>query len=154
MARSPVRDEFREENRGEPRLQRRVKGGFIQDKFFIDPRFIPEGVSYEWKREDVYGAKDRNYELYMAANHWSPVDSKRIPGFMAPEYTGPVRRDGMILMERPSYLTEEALMENYNMSRQQVTGQKAALKEGATHPSMPRVGASIRSTFEPLIPDE
>jgi len=90
---------------GQP-LYRRVTGQ--GDKYAIDPRIVEKGWVYEWKRSTVFNQPDPGYEAELAQNGWRAVPAERHPGiFMGAGATGPVIRDGLILMERPAALNEE-----------------------------------------------
>lgn len=78
------------------------------DEFFIDPRDIPPGWSYEWKRKTVLGQEDPAYMVSLARKGWEPVPASRHPHMMPEGYvTASIERKGLILMERPLELTEE-----------------------------------------------
>lgn len=106
--------------RSEVPRERKRKGNSAQDKFAIPPEMIPEGSSYEWKRRTVHNASDPAYEVDMAEQGWLPVDVKRHPEFMPPGWTGAIERGGLILMERPIQLTQEAQEESEKAARAQV----------------------------------
>ena len=80
-----------------------------EDRLYIDPKIIPHDMTYEWKAESVNGKPDPLHINDLMDNHWTPVPESRHPGVV-------VRRDGLILMERPAYLTDEANEENYNLA--------------------------------------
>jgi len=78
------------------------------DEFFIDPRDIPPGWSYEWKRKTVLGQEDPAYMVSLARKGWEPVPAARHPHMMPEGYaSAAIERKGLILMERPLELTEE-----------------------------------------------
>lgn len=109
----PIRHE---EVREEPlqrsgRLQRNRKR--TEDKFYVDPKMVPPGVSYEWKRKSCYGAEDRDHITNLMDNHWKAVPQERHPGLVT-------EKDGQILMERPKYLTDEAREEDYSIAMNEV----------------------------------
>lgn len=147
----PVRDEpQRQETRpAEPRLKRNRKRG--DDRFYVDPKRIPTGESWEWKAESVYGKKQPDYIQQMEENHWHEVDSAK--------HRIITRKDGMILMSRPSYLTEEARLEDYNIARGEVQGVQNAMSNAPRgtlsrdHPSAQRV-TGIKSEFGAPIPGD
>jgi len=123
-ATAPVRNAARAEPRPEGqreqiRTRGRQRSGTI-DKFHIDANLIPEGMSYEWKRVSVMGAPDPSYDQHMAEQAWEPVDTSRHPQFMPVGHKGPIIRDGLMLMERPAALTQEARAEDRQMAREQV----------------------------------
>lgn len=86
------------------RLQRTRKRS--EDRFFIDKRLIPNGWSWEYKAEKVLGKTDETHMQGLRDNHWKEVEQGKHPGVI-------VRKDGMVLMERPSYLTEDARREDF-----------------------------------------
>lgn len=94
----------------EPRTRKR-KGGQALDQFAVDPSMIPPGMTYEWKRVSTLGARDPSYEVLLAEQGWEPVPVERHPNFMPTGYRGPIERGGLVLMERPVELTEEARAE-------------------------------------------
>lgn len=149
MARTPVHTEPRLGPRdGEQRLVRRRKGA--SDIFHIDPELIPPGVSYEWKRKAVYGQENPAYMLGLMENHWKPVDVSRLPHMMPDGWTGAIERDGLILMERPSYLTEEARQEDEAAARAPIKAQQERL--GQNVGILENRNAAIRTTYSE-IPD-
>ena len=91
--------------------------------FYIDPRMIPEGWDYQWVTHTVYNMPDTSHQVMMAENGWTPVPAERHAGyFMPPDYKGPIIRDGLMLMERPMILTEEARMEDRQKAHDQKHG--------------------------------
>lgn len=80
-----------------------------------------EGYDLEWKTEMVQGQDKITYQAKLQANGWRPVPARRLPGMYAREDDeGPVRYDGMILMERPMSLTIEAREDEAHKAREQV----------------------------------
>lgn len=79
------------------------------DDFYIPPEYVPEGWSYEWKRKTILGQEDPAYAVSLARKGWEPVPSGRHPSMM-PEGSSfaTIERKGMVLMERPLELTDEA----------------------------------------------
>lgn len=120
----PVRDDVR-------RVRKR-KGGTSIDKFAIPPEmqafFDSQGLTVEWKRETTIGANDPSYDVLMREQGWLPVDGEQFPDYVAPGHKGAIRRDGMVLMERPKELTEEAKAEELASARNAV-----AIKEQQLH---------------------
>lgn len=147
MARTPVHEVRVGPRDGEERLQRKRKS-FV-DAYHIDPALIPPGTSYEWKRENVYGQENPAYMMGLQENHWKPVDASRLPHMMPEGYKGAIRRDGLILMERPSYLTEEAEQENIEAARAPVLAQKARMGQ-TPDGTAPRVGARVAVTYDEI----
>ncbi|MCV9940916.1 hypothetical protein OIU35_31585 [Boseaceae bacterium BT-24-1] len=162
-ARAPA--QVRASNRSDPR-QEPVPGERLvrqrtqhSDKFHIDPRKIPSGMTYEYKRISCLGQADPFYEQDLAANHWSPVPASRHPELMAGSTEGTIVREGLQLMERPAYLTEEARAEDDMAARQRVNDQQrlmAETPEGTlSRAADPRVRPSIRTHREAMpIPND
>lgn len=119
-SKEPIREDVREAVRPNKRevvgrdgkALSRKRGGNV-DRFDIPAHLIPEGWDYNWKRETTLGQEDTSHMVAMAENGWTPVEAERHEGYFMPKgYSGPIRRDGMILMERPLELTLEAREED------------------------------------------
>lgn len=107
---------------------RRRKATAVEDIFYIPVEEIPPGSSYEWKRYSVIGQEDPFYLAQMREQGWEPVSPKRHPTWVPPGYSQPyIIKGGMILMERPIELTEEARAEQRVLARQQVREAEARL---------------------------
>jgi hypothetical protein len=91
------------------------------DDFFVPPEFIPDGWSYEWKRKTNVGMEDPAYQVALARMGWEPVPASRHPAMM-PEGSKyqVIERKGMILMERPLEITEEAKNIELRRARNQI----------------------------------
>lgn len=108
-----------------PRIRTRQRQATSQDNPFEIPLDeIPEGSSYEWKRFSIHGQSADHDPFYLASMRrqgWEPVDPKRHPNWVPPGYDKPyIIRDGLILMERPVELTQEARAEVRALSKQQM----------------------------------
>ena len=96
--------------------------------FYIDPSIIPDGWSYEWKTYTVLGKENPSYQVSMAHKGWEAVPRSRHPHMMPHNYQGEtIERDGMILMERPLEITQEAKARDLRVARAQVQGKEAQL---------------------------
>lgn len=99
------------------------------DEFAINVD-VPEGWSYEWKRKEVLGAPDHAYDVAVARRGWTPVPAKRHPEMMPMGYTEKtITRKGMILMERPQVITDEAREKESRMARMQVRVKEQQLSQ-------------------------
>lgn len=139
---------------GGPRLQR--KRNRTADKLYIDPRTIPRGMSYEWKRESCYGESDRYHIVEMMDNHWKPVPADRHPNLAKDgDSSGHIKLKGLILMERPAYLTKEAQDEDYDIAMAEIDSNiKQAMRtpDGTmtrNHDSVKR-SSRIKTDWSPL----
>lgn len=91
------------------------------DKYFINPDDIPEGWSYEWKRNTVYGKEDPSYQVGLSRMGWEAVPPERHPAFMPKDWRGEtIERDGMVLMERPQAVTDRIVALERKKARDQV----------------------------------
>jgi len=103
-----------------PRLHRKRRTN--HDPRWVDPKVIPAGWEYNWKRASTLGAPDQANINEATENHWSPVPEGRHPGLL-------VRQAGLVLMERPVYLCDEAREEEYETAAQQNDGAVAMLTD-------------------------
>lgn len=114
------REEVREEVRTDDFASRERRRKGVTDKYYINPKDIPSGHSYEWKRHTVVGERNFGYETELLEQGWSPVPVSRHPNMMPEGWTGPIERDGLVLMERPIHLTQEARREDDEAARDQI----------------------------------
>lgn len=127
----------------------------VDDKFHINTRKVPEGWSYEWKRDKCYGQPDTDHQVNLRENHWTPVPATRHPEMMPVDWEGPISKDGMVLMERPQYLTDDARDEDLAIARDQVRVKEAQLGQtpGGTftrdHPSVQRI-TRVKRSYAPM----
>ena len=81
------------------------------DPFAIDESVMPDGWVWQWKRYSVYNQVDHSYQSQLQRiGKWTPVLAENTPDgmFLPPGSIGPVISEGLILMERPRALHEEA----------------------------------------------
>lgn len=135
ISKEPIREDVRDSVRPNKRAVvgrdgkalSRKRGGNV-DRFYIPKHLIPDGWSYEWKRESLFGQEDTAHMMHMAENGWTPVQASAHPGYFMPDgHNGPIRRDGMILMERPVELTNEARREDEINAKNLMQAQKEQL---------------------------
>lgn len=113
-----------------PRLQRRRKS--TENPFDLDAAIMADaqarGVTLEWKRYSCFNKPDTRHMVALRDNHWTPVPAKQYPDMMPPDQqSGNIEHDGMVLMERPSYLTDEARQEDYANARDAVETKEAQM---------------------------
>lgn len=152
---SVPRSEMRPQMRDEDHLARakmranQIKGhlGDLDeghDKFYIPKDIVPDGWTYEWKRRLLLGQEDPSYQVSLARMGWEPVPSKRHPEMMPTNWKGEtIERDGLILMERPTEIVEEARRIEYMKARKQVRDKEAQLS-GTPDGTMTRDHAQTR----------
>jgi hypothetical protein len=131
------------------------------DQYFIDPYMVPEGWSYEWKRKTIYNQEDPSYQVRLADAGWTPVPATRDARHKAMMPTGnyaTIERDGMILMERPKELTDEAKSIELRRARNQVRAKEAQLSttpDGTMTREDARVRPQVKKSYEAMpIPNE
>lgn len=162
----PVFEEKREEMRSSPReedpraraerraaeIRQHLQGDNTDgaDRFYINPHSIPDGWSYEWKRKTIWGKEDPAHEVELARKGWEPVPASRHPEMMPKGNWQTIERDGMILMERPKVLTDDAHNANLKNARLQVKAKEAQLNQapdGTFERDDPRVRPSIKKSY-------
>jgi len=165
----PVFEGMREEKRAAPReedpraraerraaeIRQHLKGDSSEgvDRFYIDPAVIPDGWSYEWKRKTIWGKEDPAHEVELMRKGWEPVPATRHPEMMPKGNWQTIERDGMILMERPKVLTDDAHNANLKNARLQVRAKEAQLNQapdGTFERDDPRVKPSIKKSFQAM----
>lgn len=158
-ANSPVltvpRAEMRSQMRDEDHLARakmranQIKGhlGDLDeghDEFFVPKEIIPEGWTYEWKRRLLLGQEDPSYQVALARMGWDPVPASRHPEMMPTNWKGAtIERKGLVLMERPTEIVDEARRIEYMRARKQVRDKEAQLS-GTPDGTMTRDHAQTR----------
>lgn len=114
----------------------------------------PAGWHYEWKRKTVIGQEDPAYQVHLARMGWEPVPCSRHPEMMpSGNNFRVIERKGMILMERPQELVEEARKIEANKAKRQVRDKEAQLAgtpEGTFARDDERVKPKIRKGYEPM----
>lgn len=158
---APVRAQAREEARdparepeGERLYRRRSR---TADALHIDPNIIPDGFSYEWKSESIAGKPMASHMNELRENHWAPVPAERHPQLAATGEGKYIRRDGLVLMERPAYLTDEAVAEDYEIAQGEVMKKEEQVGRPSTpagtmtrdHPSVRRSSYLVKER-EPI----
>lgn len=169
VPREGLRGSVREESSAERAKRRAAEirghiGGIEEgtDEFYIDPHMVPEGWTYEWKRKLLLGAEDPSYTVQLLRMGWEPVPLNRDRDHQAmmpsnwPHNT--IERKGMILMERPSEVVEEARRIEQKKARDQVRAKEQQLS-GAPDGQFTRDHAQVRpkinKSFEAMpIPEE
>jgi hypothetical protein len=103
------------------------------DRFHVPPEIIPAGWEYQWVVDSVNGNKEivSDQALVFWENGWRPVPADRHPGRYTPVGTkGNIVRGGMVLMERPKALCDEARAEMVAKARKQMSDRDESLMGG------------------------
>jgi hypothetical protein len=111
--------------RSEQRLRQGVNLRTSLNRYEYDRSKIPAGMTYEWKRKTVFGQEDTENLVNLEANGWEPVPAERHPELSGrrAQVGTQIVRGGLILMERPVEITEEARELDTFAARHQVAQQ-------------------------------
>lgn len=152
---APVSRGLREASLRAEEIRNKMRGeqfdSQVYDEFYIDPRVIPEGWDYNWKRESIAGQIDDDHLIEMRMSGWEPVDAKRHPEMMPTGYTGPIRKKGMILMERPMEITNMAQDRELSTAREVVAAKEKSLgmsPSGTFERDRSKTG--VRKSYQPI----
>lgn len=100
------------------------------DEYYIELGIIPDGWSYEWKTRTILGAEDPAHQVALARKGWEIVPASRHPELMPMGYKGvEITRKGMVLMERPLEITQEAQRKALLAARTQMRDKEAQLTQ-------------------------
>lgn len=167
--RPPVRAEMRPSNpraEAEERARQILEHGGLgdmdgTDEYYIPKGEVPDGWTYEWKRNTVYGMADPAYDVQLAKNGWTPVPAARHPDMMPAGWSGnTITRKGQILMERPQVITDMVEAANRRRAQDQVRVKVQQLQNAPSKDQLPRaadVGGDRRTApvvskgYEPMI---
>ena len=100
------------------------------DEYYIELGIIPDGWSYEWKTRTILGAEDPAHQVALARKGWESVPASRHPELMPMGYKGAeITRKGMVLMERPLEITQDARNAELRKARMQMRDKEAQLAQ-------------------------
>jgi hypothetical protein len=157
--RPPMRPPMREED---PRAAAARRAAEIRsnqvdddgvDEFKL-PR-APDGWTYEWKTKSVMGAINHAHLTELRRQGWEEVPTSRHPEEMPLGGHDPIiERKGMILMQRPTVIVEEARAIQIAKARNQVRFKEEQLsgtpEGGLGHRNHDQVKPRISKGYEPL----
>lgn len=162
LLREPIRDETRVhphdqvpsgkkiyyDRAGNPMWVREVSS----DPFYIDPKMIPTGWTWEWKRFHTYNMTDPAHDQYLLTMGWRPVLHEHCPGVFGEKgRTGAVEIHDQRLYERPSGMTEDYIRVRDDKARAQVHDAQRERALAGPAPGMPLKGQGrISEQREPV----
>jgi hypothetical protein len=117
------------------------------NRFDFDRSLIPEGMTYEYKRFSMFGQEDKEHLVDLEQNGWTPVPAERHPELSGRRAVAgsDIVRGGLMLMERPVEITDEARELDTFAARHQVAAQVQRLGlEGKR-----AAGKGIKTNYEP-----
>lgn len=165
-ARSDMRPEVRELSPAERAKQRaaEIRGhlGDLDegtDEFYVPADYIPDGWTYEWKAYSVMNEIQSSHIRELERKGWSFVPASRHPDMVAIGDTGNmILRKGLVLMERPTEIVEEARRIEQRRASDQVRAKEQQLSgtpEGTMTRDHPKARPQIKKGYEPIpIPDK
>lgn len=165
-SRGEVRPSMREESPTERARQRaaEIRGhlGDLDegtDEFYVPKDIIPDGWTYEWKRYSTYNQIDSSHIREMERKGWSFVPASRHPSMLAIGDSGNIiLRKGLVLMERPTEIVEEARLIEKRRAAAQVRAkeeQLAGTPEGTMTRDHAKAKPQIKKSYEAIpIPDK
>jgi hypothetical protein len=108
-----------------PRVRTRTRNSSIshEDPYYVDLSKVPPDVDVNWKRFSNVGEEYPFYIARMREQGWEPVNPQENPDWVPvpPGYDKTnIIKGGLILMERPMRLSDEAKAENKIAAKQQV----------------------------------
>ncbi len=113
----------------EIRAQREGREDDGVDEFRAPP--APAGWAYQWKVKSVFGKEEISHQNNLLRNGWQPVPASRHPDFMPAGMNGAnIEHKGMVLMELPQELVDDARRQDKRIADMQVN-QKAGQNEAA-----------------------
>ena len=129
-------------------------------EYDIPQHMIPDGMIYEWKREEVYGKAEHGYIADLRSKGWQVVPADRHDGvFMAPgqpEGT-PINRKGLILMEITEHSYDERQRVAGIRAKMQVRDKEVSLGKapsGTGPRDHPKVRPMVRKGYEAVAVEE
>lgn len=129
------------------------------DKFYVPVELIPEGWAYEWKAMEIVGKPNGYHMVAQKRLGWRPVDSTRHPELVPEDYTGPIVKDGLMLMEIPRKIQQFYQRKAQQEAHDQVSNADQKLYETPAH-TAPReeftekFGRTLKKTIEPANPQD
>jgi hypothetical protein len=137
---------------------RSLKGAQSIDRYYVPPELLAKhpSTSFEWKNYEIYGKPADAREVHFEQQQgWRACPHSMFPGYFAPiGEPGYILVDGMILMERPLQLTQEARREE--IARAQYNARANQQRAAETPPGQaPRLRPQFNSQVVPLeIPED
>lgn len=127
------------------------------DEFKLPP--APPGWTYEWKTKSVMGQEQSSHITELYRQGWEEVPTNRHPEEMPLSGNYPViERKGMVLMQRPTVIVEEARAAQLAKAKNQVRVKETQLSsapEGQFERNHRDVRPQIKKGFEPIpVPKE
>ena len=125
------------------------EGGAAVDKYAAPEP--PPGFTYEWKVRTVMGYEDPSTQVEHMRQGWEPVPLSRHPHMMPKGWSAnTIEIGGLVLMERPKVLTDEARMRDNMAARELIATKEAQMRSGRPSDLGPRQVNTFRKTRESI----
>lgn len=141
---------------GQPIWRHNAANGPSVDKYAIPPDMIPPGWVYQWKRATLLNEEQHQYMGQLRAAGWTPVMAEAHPGMYMPlGHKGPIMVDGLMLMETPEELWQEAVNDEKRRAADEVDrkmrahGMAAATPTVSTDSLGDRRNTFVRKSIDP-----
>lgn len=144
--RTPVREATREVvgRNGEILARRKIS----ENPFDVPERFKDPNWDMQWVRTECYGKSDPANVANYQDTGWRPVPASRMPGYLGAkeDSDASIEYGGLMLMERPMVLTEEAREEARAEASRQVLQQQQhfRLSSDALPKGFDQAGATVK----------
>jgi len=133
-----------------------------EDRLKVPPHLIPDGMSYQWITDSIFGMLQPQRRARFERKGWMPVPAKRHDGIWMPKgYDGEINVEGLVLMERPIEYTKMAQDHDKRKAREQVWIKEQQLRGGDVNTTLDGRHRSalasnkINKSYEPIqVPDE
>ena len=128
------------------------------DDYMTPP--APEGWTYEWKAKSILGQVNHAHMTELYRMGWEEVPTQRHPEEMPFDGNYPIiERKGMVLMQRPTVIVEEARAMQLAKAKNQVKFKEEQLngppEGGLGHRDHAQVKPRISKGYEPIpVPKE
>jgi hypothetical protein len=135
------------------------------DRLRINPNLVPEGMSLQWVTDSVLGQATPQHRADFEKRGWTPIHQEDFNGvydgmFMPKGASGEINVEGLVLMARPTQLSEKAHNLDRRRANEQVHIKEASLRGGdlpigldSQHPSALRTNRINKTVERISIPD-
>lgn len=115
---APIKASTSRIDRGEEwgNRSRKVKGAI--DYYNLAHGLAPSDAIYQWKSYSIYGQEQKVKQIVYQENGWSAVPATRHP--QLPSMDSLIIHEGLILMEQPKHLYQEARREEEKAHKEQL----------------------------------
>lgn len=120
-----------------------------------------EGMDYQWVTQSIWGQPDTRQSVNAAVNHWTPVPMRAAPELVGPAAAAATPEaaiviDGLMLCQRPMYLTEQRRAQEARAANQQVGDQFARLgmAPDSTLSDGGKRNVNVSRSYDRMVPED